>query len=346
MSDKASKESLIEARHIVRSLNHRAELDGVSQIREDSDETNMLALALEQMRSQVFEEKFENLRARRIIPAGGGDIDPGAETYAHEYTTEAGEAAITTNYSDDPPAVETSSVKVPAGIVGVQVAHHFTVQDMRRAAMTGRPLQSRKLAAGRRAYERKMDEIAAVGAPEYGIPDGICNRDVGTDSDQIRYSAVADANDWKDSSRDPVAMLEDLNSWVRGYTNDCDDQFTPRLVSLPPLHELAVRQTRMSDLTDTTVLQAFLSANPSIRDLVPWRKLRLIDGASGNVDRGLLLQDTTDVLELIIPQDFELFALEQIGLRFRQIGHGRTGGTSIHQPLGIRYLTGLPTALS
>jgi hypothetical protein len=325
---KPHPQSLREARYIANQLNARADLDRENRL--DADETSMLALQLEHLRMQVVEQKFHKLRARQVLPTGGNDID--------------NEAAIVENYGDDPPMIEESQVKIPAGIVGFWVGYMFTVQDLRRAARVGRPLSANKVIKARRAFERLLDEVAAIGRPARGIPSGITNKTVGTAAGNIRGTAVADATKWQDATRDADDMLADLNKLVREYSVDNDDNFEGRTLVLPVTHEIAVRQTRMSTLTDTTVLQAFLAANPMIQRVIPWRKMAGID-SSGTLDRGLLIQDTVDVAELILPQDFELFPLEQRGLSFRGIAHGRTGGTDVHEPLGCRYLTGLPNTL-
>lgn len=342
LKGKPHPQSLREAQFIAEQLNARAAIDRSARL--DADETVQLALQLEHLRMTPIEEIFQTLRARAIIPIGGGDIDSAAETFAQVYETEVGEAAVVENYGDDPPTVEEAVVKQAGNIIGFWMGWQYTLMDLRRAARTGRPLDSRKMVKARRAFERLLDTIAATGYPQRGIAKGMVNQTMGSSAGQIRNTAVADSTKWQDATRDPSDMLDDLNKAVREFTVDCDDNFVPRTLVLPDTHEAAVRQTRMSSLDTTTVLQAFLSANPQVKRVIPWRKLRGVD-SSGTLDRGILLQDTVDVVELIIPQDAEVLPLENRGLSYRGVLHGRTGGVDIHQPLGMRYINNLPNSL-
>src|SRR5690606_26342599 len=159
----------------------------------DDDATNMVALALENMRARVYEEQFPDTKARRFLPVNNEE-DPGHETFSYEETTFGGSAKVIRNYADDPPSVETSGRKVTHGIVSLGDSYFYSIQDMRRAAVSGRPLVARKARAARVVYERGLDGIAAFGAPDDGIENGLLNKPIGTSAGQIRGTAATAAD--------------------------------------------------------------------------------------------------------------------------------------------------------
>ena len=307
----------------------------------DADESNMLALALEQMRSRVYEDEFPELRARQILPVEN-DIAAGAENFAYEETSEVGEAKVITNYSDNPPSVETSSRKVTHSIVMLGDSYFYSIQDLARAAFSGRPLEARKATAARRVYERGLDAIAALGAPSDGIADGICNRAVGTGAGQLRNTAMTSAA-WDTT---PVAadMLNDLNKAVAEFVSDSKETHMPNVLVLPVLQYLRAAHTMFSDGSPESVLERFKKSNGFVSEVRPWDRLKSVDGSGGNYSRGLLMEQSADVVSLVIPQEFTVLAPQQHNYGFKVLGHGRTAGTCVYRPLGLRYLTAFPDA--
>ena len=338
---RAHERSLAQARMIANEINDLASqgVGGETQ-RMDADETNMLALELEQMRARVYEAEYPELRARQFIPVTN-EVDSGAETFSWREIDFAGKAKVIRNYADDPPSVETKSEKQTNSVVSLGDAFEYTIQDIRRAAFSGQPLNARKALAARRLWERGLDDIAALGAPDDGIATGLLNKTVGTSAGQIRGGAVTAAN-WTDATIDGDGMVNDLNQQVQGMIEDSAELYTPNLLLLTTAHFLRLSHTRMSVDSTETALEAFLRTNPWIEDVQPWNLLKAIDGASGNNSRGMLLRRDPDVVELVIPQEFEVLPPQVRNYAFKVLAHGRTAGTVVYRPLGLRYLTGFP----
>jgi hypothetical protein len=305
----------------------------------DADETNMLALALEQLRTRVYEAEYPELKGRMLV-AVDSDIDSAAESFAYEETDEVGKARVITNYADDFPTVETKSGKITYPVISLGDAYTYSIMDLRRAAFTGRPLEARKAMAARRAYERGLDDLIAFGSAADGIPDGICNRAVGTGAGQIRSTAMTAAS-W-DSTPDALGMVADLNKAVAEMIADSRELHSPDTLVLPTLQFLRLSQTFTTDNKPESAKDRFLSSNGFVRQVVSWDLLRAVDGASGNYSRGILMRKDADVHSVVIPQEFEVFAPQPKNLAFQVLCHGRTAGWIVYRPLGLRYLTGLP----
>lgn len=305
----------------------------------DADEVAMLALSLEQMRSRVYEIDYPELKARQILPVAS-DIDPGAETFAYEITDYVGRASVIRNYATDFPSVEIKSQKATNGVIALGDSYHYSLQDIRRASFTGRGLEARKAIAARRVYERALDAVAAFGAPGAGIAKGICNFTTGTADGQIRTTA-ATATAW-DGTPDAAGMIADLNKSVSDYVNDSKETQAPEILVLPLLQFLRLSQTMTSDNLVEPALARFLRVNGYVKQVLSWDLLKSVDGSGGNFSRGLLMRKDPDVCELVIPQEFEVFAPQQEGLVWKVLCHGRTAGVCVYKTLGLRYLTGLP----
>lgn len=335
---KAHDRSLAEARLIADHVNYLA---NTGEARMDADETNALALELEQMRSRVYEADYPELKARRFIPVSN-EIDPGAETFSWREEDYVGRAKVIRNYADDPESIETKGSKNTHSVLSLGDAFEYSIQDMRRAAFMGGNLSARKPMAARRIWERGLDSIAALGAPDDGIPTGLLNKVVGTGAGQIRGTAVTAAS-WKDASLDPGDMVNDLNAGVQAMIEDSAETQTPNKLLLSTANYLRLAHTRMTDDTAETALEAFLRTNPWIEEVQPWNLLKGIDGG-GDTDntRGLLFRSDPDVLELIVPTEFEILPPQVRNYAFKVLAHGRTAGTVVYRPLGLRYLTGFP----
>jgi hypothetical protein len=225
-------------------------------------------------------------------------------------------------------------------VVSLGDSFEYSIQDLRRAAFSGQPLSARKAIAARRIWERGLDDIAALGAPADGIANGILNKTVGSGAGQIRGTAVTAAA-WKDATLDADQMVKDLNAGVQGLIEDSSETQTPSLLVLSTANYLRFAHTRMSADNSESALEAFLRANPWIEDVQPWNLLKGIDGAGDNT-RGMLLQKDPDVVELVIPQEFEVLPPQARNYAFKVLAHGRTAGAVVYRPLGLRYLTGFP----
>lgn len=337
---KAHPRSLAQAEMIAQHMNYLAATGAQDAVRMDADETNMLALELEQMRSRVYEAEYPELKSRKFIPVTN-EIDPGAESFSWREEDYVGKAKVIRNYADDPESVETKGEKQTNSVVPLGDAFEYSLQDIRRAAFSGQPLTARKAMAARRVWERGLDDIAALGAPEDGIATGLLNKTIGTGTGQIRGTTMTAAS-WLDSSSTGDTMVTDLNLAVQEMIEDSKELYTPNLLLLTTALFLRLSHKRMSADSSETALEAFLRTNPWIEDVQPWNLLKNIDGTSGNNARGLLMRKDADVLELVIPQEFEILPPQARNYAFKVLAHGRTAGTVVYRPLGLRYLAGMP----
>ena len=100
--------------------------------------------------------------------------------------------------------------------------------------------------------------------------------------------------------------------------------------------------TRISTTGDThtTAMQAFLQSNPYITRIESWNKLALAD-AAGTGPRAVCYKRDPEVLELVIPQEYEELPPQPKGFMYDIPCHARCGGVVVYYPLAMAYMDGL-----
>ena len=298
-----------------------------SEKRLDAGETAMLEQQLEFMRAAVMEVRYEDLYARRFLPVAT-DVDTGAEFFTYTQTDEVGEAKIIRNFADDAPTVEVNAEKIRHDIVSLGDSYNYSIQDMRRAAFSGVPLDARKAMAARKAFERGIDTLAAEGSAQDNIVGFLKSSVVGITTP---VGAV-----WAGLTADEI--LTDLNKLVSEMIIASKETYLPDTVLLPTAQHILVSQRRMSTSNgnDDTVLTAFRKANPSVARVESWNKLAT--AAVGGGARGVAFRADREVCEVVIPQEFEVLPPQPKNYAFNVLAHGRTAGCAIYRPLGMRYI--------
>ena len=344
---KASDASLRAAARLVSAANAYADEESDLDYRKrrlDADETAMLALQLEQMQARVYEAPYTKLQTLAVAPMVG-DVDSDAESFAWEEIDRVGEAAFIADDSlgDDLRSVEIKGTKQTRAIYTAGVAVNYTLADMRRAARSGKPLQTRKLSAAREAFDRLTDRVCALGDSTRGISYGLCNWAVGTGSSQVRNTAMTSA-DWIAASASAQGMLDDLNAAVAAMVTASDGVFTPDTLALPMYAHLRLSHTMFTDGRPESVKERFLRTNGYVSRIVDLNRLKEADGTGANQSRGVLLSTSPNNFGAVVPMPFQLRPPQEVGLGVRIMAVGRIAGFVIYQPLAMHYLTALPNA--
>lgn len=295
--------------------------------RVDANETNILALQLEDLDVRVISDDYRPVRSRQYLPVNSS-VDAGAETYAWARQQTAGQAKIITNLADDFPTVETSRNKETRQVVHIGAAYDWTVLDIARATYAGVPLPSTKGIAARERWEERLDEIAALGAADFGIPNGAIN----DPNVAVETPAAAGAFEGKTAQ----AMLNDLNKLARELFTDSLGIYEGGRLLLPLGEYARASQTRMSGDNSETVIQAFRTANPQVSSVDPWSRLQ--GAGAGGANRFMLYVQRPDVLELMISREFTQLPPQARNAAMRVNTLGSTFGTVIRRPLAVKYM--------
>ena len=298
-------------------------------IRLDAGETAALARQLEYIYAKTYDVKYAELKARRFIPVDTS-VDAGAEFFTYRQWDMFGMAKIIANYADDLPRVDVLAKEYPAAIKSLGASYGYSIQDLRRSAMSGSQLDSRRATATRRANEQAVDEIAAFGNAAAGLGGFTNNANVPL--------VAADNNPWDTAT--PLEVIADANKLVNSIILATLETFEPDTLLLDT-HSFEVMNTTPMSTTgdaDKTILRFFLDNNPYIRNVDQW--VKLTDAGAAGVTRIIAYKRDAEVLGLVIPQEFEQFPPQARNLEFVIPTHSRIGGVSVQYPLAMAYMDG------
>lgn len=297
--------------------------------RMDAAETQALLHQLRHVRSQTYDVKYPALRARTFIPADGS-VNTGAETVTYRQYDVFGAAKIISNYADDLPRVDYLKREFTGSIKSLGDSYGYSIQDLRRAAMFGDSLDQRKSAQARRAIEVQIDQIAAFGVAKANL--------IGfTNNSTTPTVTLPNLGAW--SALTPQQILENMNFLATSVRTLTKQVHTPDTQLYDSATFELISTTYIDTTNDKTIKTSFLDNNPYIRNLDQWNQLDLADTA-GTGPRIVTYERTPENLQLVIPQEFEIFPAEKRNLEWVFNCHARIGGVEWHYPLSANYAEG------
>jgi hypothetical protein len=293
--------------------------------------TKNLADALTAVKVRTYDQIYTPKKARTLIPVNNG-TNTGAEKIKYYSWDSFGMSQVISNYADDLPLVSALRQEFEEKVEGFGQAYQYSIQDIRRAAMSGEPLQQRDSAACRMAFEQTVEAVGAVGHADTNLK-GLANN-----PNVTIYSPTTGT--W--ASATGLQMAQDMVDFVYGIVAATKETFAPTRILL----DLVSYNHFMSTPTTTTGDTA-KSAHGFFQELCPysvmfesWNRLALAD-AAGTGPRAVAYPYDPMVLEFEIPQEYEEFPPERKSLAFNIPTHGRIGGVIIYYPVAVGYMDGL-----
>lgn len=301
--------------------------------RMDDKFTAVLNDELEFIKARTFDIQYPEMKARRFVPVSN-EADPGAESITYRQWDEYGMAKIIANYADDLELVDALVEEFTSKVHGIGKAYQFSIQDLRRAALSGNRLDARRAMAARRAIERGIEQIAAFGAigtnPSGGLTGLLNHPNVPL--------VVPITGTW--STATAAEIIADLNKLVSSIVTSTKETQLPDTLILDQTSFALIAQKPVAVDNQTTVLRSFLANNPYIRNIDTWFLNELAD-TDGTGPRVVAYRRDPEVLSLEIPQEFEQLPPEARNLSFIVNCHARVGGVLIYYPLAVAYMDGI-----
>jgi len=301
------------------------------QIRNDAKFTANLSRDLEHLRAQTYDVVFPQMKARQLIPVDGS-VNTGADTVTYRQWDMFGMAKIIHDYADDLPLVDALVEEFTTPVKSLGAGYGFSIQDLRSASMSGNQLDRRRAMQARRAIEQGIEDIACLGNSKAGLVGFAKHANVSL------VSVVTGT--W--STATGAEMIGDMTALVNAIVIANKETFPPDTIVMDIESFTRFSSTRISTTGDThtTAMQAFLASNPYIKDVQSWNKLRLAD-AGGTGPRAVCYKKDPEVLQLVIPQEYEELPPQRKNLKFHIPVHARIGGCVVYYPLAMGYMDGL-----
>lgn len=305
----------------------------------DAAENAFLERQLEYVKAKVYERRYPEFKARRLIPVSH-EVPSGAESIAYEEYDGVGMARLLASYADDLPRADAKATKVVSPVKGIGAAYGFSLQEIRAAAMAGKPLQQQKASRAARAIEQKQDEIAALGG--YGLKGLLCITNALEYTLPNGATSTAATNWIKSDSaggKTPAEILADMHGLAQYVVNQTKGVERPDTMIMPEEQFGYISVTRIDPTLETTILQHFLKVSPYIKSVEGWGMCK--GAGSAQADRMCVYRRDPDYVVWEIPQEFEQLAPEQRGLETIIACHARTGGVLCPIPLSVAYADGV-----
>lgn len=300
----------------------------------DAAESAFFQRELEHVKSNTYDVKYAELKARRLFPLNP-DVDPGATKITYQQYDGFGIGKIISNYADDLPRVDLKGKEFSSPVKELGAAYAYTIKEIRSSNMVGKRLDQRRASFARRAVSQAENKIAFVGDASTGLPGFLTNPNVPTVT--IPADGTGASKAW--STKTPAQIIRDLNLVANSVPANTKGIEVPDTLLLPLEQYTYIASTPRSDNSDTTILKYFLGNNPFIKQ-VEWVN-ELADAGGGGIDRAVAYRRDPEVLTLEVPSDFEQLEAEKRNLEYVIDCIESFGGVIIYYPLSICFGDGI-----
>ena len=313
--------------------------DGIAyadRFRRDVSEGTFFTLELQYKEKEYVNVDYPQLKSFDLIPVdtSGG---PGAETIAYYMFDRTGAAKVMSDQATDFPLIEVFGTKFVSQVRSLGDAIQYSVQETRAAQMAGRSIDTDRMDNAHDLAMRLANQIAFLGDSSWQLVGALAhaNIPIGT----TPADGVGNTTTW--STKTPDQMLRDMNlpfNLVRQNSKGIENADT---LLLPLSLYNIVRSTPRSAISDKTVLQYFLDANPGVT--VDWLIELETAGTVNGSPATRIMAYTKDPKKLKqhIPQAFEIFPPVWTGAGWKVNCHMRVGGCVAKKPVAAEYLDGM-----
>lgn len=304
-----------------------------NSMRLDAAESAFFARELEYVKARTYDIKYPNLKSRQIIPVSN-EVPNGANEVTYQQFDRVGRASIIKPGATDIPQVDVSGLEFSRPVRWGGVSYGYNMIEIRQAMYAGRPLDQKKAAAARRAQEELLDEVAAIGAADYGIATGFINN-------ATLVAAVETATgEWDDPTTTADEIIGDVQTLNSAIVNASEGAEMGDTLAIPDSQYAALASRPRSTTSDTTILNFLLASIPNLTAIIPWWRLKLA-GVGGTTDRAILYTRSPEHVQQDIVQEFEQMPVFQNGMNFNVDTFVATAGTALYYPLSARYMDGV-----
>ena len=298
-------------------------------VRLDAAESAFFERQLEFVKAKTYDIRYPDLLSRRFIPVSN-ETPSGAKNVTYRQYDRVGKAKIIQPGATDIPRVDVFGKEFTRPVRWGGSSYGWNLIEIREAQLAGLPLDRRKAEAARRADEELLDEVAAIGAPEYGIATGFIN-DAGVTVDS------AGSGVWSSASADNI-IADVATMWTNMVDNTKGIEKADTLL-LPDGQYALIATKPRSTVSDTTVLEFIMRSFPGLNAIEPWYRLKQAGAASK--DRAVLYRRSADHVEQEIVNEFEQLPVYQRGSNFEVETLVATAGTNFYYPRSCRYMDGI-----
>jgi hypothetical protein len=298
-------------------------------------ESIFFARDLEFQEAQVYQQEYPAFRFREIFPVSseGGEA---VQQIAYRTFDRSGLAKVLSDYATDWPTVNLNARKDYVPVKRVGDSAKYSRDEVLAAQAAGMQLDSLLTSDMRRAYEEKLDRIAA-----FGDASGLLGWNTNPYIPIVAPTTSSGSGDDTWPNKTPDEILADITlmqQTIIANTQGSRGVANMRLM-LSPSRAAYLRTARISNTTGT-LISFVRDAFPNL-EIVEWQRMATATPAGGQ--RASMMEASPDVVQFLEPAPFRLEPLEKLpgGLVYQYLGSGKTGGLVVRQPLAAVHLDGI-----
>jgi hypothetical protein len=319
--------------------------------RMDAGEAAFFARQLEYVKARTYDILYPEYLAQYWLPVSN-EAGPGAESITWRQYDQFGRMALISKRGQDLPRVDIAAKETSYPIKSWGEAYGYTIQEIRNAQYAGVPLEQRKANAARLAYEQTVNELGwfANGAEKFGGVRGLLYLlDVlNTTTDNIEINGNWCTSDGQATETTPDQIISDIGTILMAPVIRSKNIEKPNTFLMPLAAFGYISKTRVSSVSDTTILEFVKSVNPGVTfggvnelagdDL---KGVAKPSGGSGKTAVAIAYNKNPDKLVYEIPQPFEQFPVEVRGLEYVIPCHCRIAGVNAFYPKSVIIAEGV-----
>lgn len=299
----------------------------------DASENAFFSRQLEAIRPGLLEVKFAELKGLQFVPMRA--IPAGAEVYTYRSMQAYGQAVLQAHLSKTGNRSEVVGSEQTSLIRSIAASYAFNIQEIRAAQMAGLDLDARKAAAARRAIAQKLDDVLLT-ADGTADASSLGLRGLFDLADTLSFTTSTGAGgDTEFDTKSPDEVVADLHNLSNGIVANSLEAHAPDTMIMPLTTYNYCATRRMGDGASQTILEHFRSTSPYIRNIMT--STRLETAGSGSSKRIVCYQRSPEVLEAIVPVEFEQLPPQWDGYESITHCHARTGGVVCYYPKAVSY---------
>jgi hypothetical protein len=307
--------------------------DGTSR-KMDAGESALLARALIYMKARSVDVQYAPTKFREIFAGNVNTSVPlGADKVSTPQWDQFGTFKPISNGANDLPNIDVTQGETLSKMYAFGAQISYTVFDLARAAFSNVPLDTKKQEAARKAWERQLDAICAIGDTDTGVK-GL------TSHANIQAITTNNAGTWatKVAASNQAYVMDDLNKMYKAIVSTTKGNVEPDTLALDTDHYalLATAPWSASNASNVTILDFFLKSNPTVKRVIQWARLDLADAGSDG-PRVVMFANQEDVCQPIV-NEMTMLAPQIKGLGVDIPMYGRCAGVIATQPKGIAYM--------
>lgn len=317
----------------------RDAMEGKTRNHLDVAETAYFKRQIEYVKTKTYDKKYRNLHAMMLIPVNTS-VASGTKYIVWYSYSKAGLAKIISDYANDFSRVDVYAEENEVKVHHIGIAYGYNIPELRRAAVAGDALDTKRAMVARRAIDEKIDQIAWFGDREYKLQGFFNYPGI---SEYVVPQGADGSTKW--ASKTPDEINADLVGICNMISVPTNGREMPDTILLPRKLYNHLKTTRMGGASDTTIYKFFMDNNKSDDDMTPNVMLMPLDELnnypSKTVNRFYAYRRDMDSLTLEIPQMFEMTEPEKKGLSWEIPCYAETGGIIVYYPASIAFGEGI-----